>query len=42
MSKLTSEERILEGVGIENTETKARSHCETALILVEAYVIDGF
>ena len=37
---LTSEERVLEGEGVEDTETETRADSETALVLVEADIVD--
>ena len=37
---LTSEERVLEGEGVEDTETETRANSETALVLVEADIVD--
>ena len=37
---LTSEERILEGEGVEDAETEAGAHSETSLVLVEAHIVD--
>ena len=36
----TSEEGVLEGEGVENSESVGGAHCETTLVLVEAYEKD--
>ncbi len=39
---LTSEEGVLEGVGIEDPEPVGGADCEAAVVLVEADVVDDF
>ena len=42
MCVLTSEEGVLEGEGVEDTEAEAGAERETALVLVETHTVDLF